>query len=213
MKNKKNNKKSKGFTLIELLVVIAIIAILAVVVVLTLNPAELLRQARDSNRISDFATIKSAITLYQEDVSTTTALCSSTSTTCANDLYLSGTTSTPVIATTSFDATTTGAWGFAGVEGAVVTSTSRLVTGTGWIPINLTAISSGAPISSWPVDPINTGSNFYIYAATSSGAGAWKIATKTESAKYGWNGPNDIITGDAGNGTGTYQQGSNLTGL
>ena len=38
-------KRSSGFTLIELLVVIAIIAILAVVVVLTLNPAELLRQS------------------------------------------------------------------------------------------------------------------------------------------------------------------------
>src|SRR5580704_3649915 len=70
----KNNKNRKGFTLIELLVVIAIIAVLAVVVVLTLNPAELLRQARDSNRISDFATLKSAIGLYSEDVSTSTAL-------------------------------------------------------------------------------------------------------------------------------------------
>ena len=60
----KNNKK-KGFTLIEFLVVIAIIAILAVVVVLTLNPAELLRQARDSNRVSDFATFKSAIGCIQ----------------------------------------------------------------------------------------------------------------------------------------------------
>ena len=59
-----NKHKQKGFTLIELLIVIAIIAILAVVVVLTLNPAELLRQARDSNRISDFATIKSALALY-----------------------------------------------------------------------------------------------------------------------------------------------------
>ena len=70
----RNHKKQKGFTLIELLIVIAIIAILAVVVVLTLNPAELLRQARDSNRISDFATIKSALSLYAEDVVTTTPM-------------------------------------------------------------------------------------------------------------------------------------------
>ena len=42
--------KRSGFTLIELLVVIAIIAILAVVVILTLNPAQLLAQARDSTR-------------------------------------------------------------------------------------------------------------------------------------------------------------------
>ena len=70
----KNRKNRKGFTLIELLVVIAIIAVLAVVVVLTLNPAELLRQARDSNRLSDFATMKSAISLYATDVATTTAM-------------------------------------------------------------------------------------------------------------------------------------------
>jgi prepilin-type N-terminal cleavage/methylation domain-containing protein len=57
----------RGFTLIELLVVIAIIAILAVVVVLTLNPAELLRQSRDSNRVSDMATLTSALNLYNTD--------------------------------------------------------------------------------------------------------------------------------------------------
>src|SRR3989338_2108717 len=51
-------KNSKGFTLIELLVVIAIIAVLAVAVILTLNPAELLKQARDSTRVSDMSTLK-----------------------------------------------------------------------------------------------------------------------------------------------------------
>src|SRR5438132_8218990 len=61
-------RQNKAFTLIELLVVIAIIAILSVVVILTLNPAELLRQSRDSNRISDLATLKSATSLYLVDV-------------------------------------------------------------------------------------------------------------------------------------------------
>src|SRR5712691_11704897 len=57
-----------AFTLIELLIVIAIIAVLAVVVILTLSPAELLRQARDSNRLSDMDTITKAISLYTLDV-------------------------------------------------------------------------------------------------------------------------------------------------
>ena len=57
----------KAFTLIELLVVIAIIAILAVVVVLTLNPAEMLSQGRDANRLSDLSTFNSAMNLYNED--------------------------------------------------------------------------------------------------------------------------------------------------
>jgi prepilin-type N-terminal cleavage/methylation domain-containing protein len=41
----------KGFTLIELLIVIAILAILATAVVLVLNPAQILAQARDAQRI------------------------------------------------------------------------------------------------------------------------------------------------------------------
>ena len=61
----------KGFTLIELLIVIAIITILAVVVVLTLNPVELLRKSRDSNRISDLSIAVAAINLYLTDVSST----------------------------------------------------------------------------------------------------------------------------------------------
>ena len=60
-------KKRGGFTLIELLIVIAIIAILAVAVVITLNPAEMLAQGRDANRLSDLSTFNSAMNLYNED--------------------------------------------------------------------------------------------------------------------------------------------------
>jgi prepilin-type N-terminal cleavage/methylation domain-containing protein len=57
----------RGFTLIELLVVIAILAVLAVVVVLTLNPAGLLQEARDSSRVSDMATLNTGMGLFQAD--------------------------------------------------------------------------------------------------------------------------------------------------
>ena len=60
-------RKEKAFTLIELLVVIAILAVLAVAVTLILNPAELIRQGRDSIRLSDLATINKALGLYQTD--------------------------------------------------------------------------------------------------------------------------------------------------
>jgi prepilin-type N-terminal cleavage/methylation domain-containing protein len=208
----KNNKKQKGFTLIELLVVIAIIAVLAVVVVLTLNPAELLRQARDSNRISDFATIKSALALYSTDVATTTSMDSSSSATTTNVLYTADASSTLWPAGSStYLGTSTGQWGFSGETSIVINTTRSVTSGGGWIPINLGAISSGAPITVWPVDPINTGtSSAYIYAG---GLTTWKIATMMESTKYKTNGSGDVETNDGGNSIYSYEQGSNLTTL
>jgi len=202
----KNYKKHKGFTLIELLVVIAIIAILAVVVVLTLNPAELLRQARDSNRISDFATLKSALGLYSEDVATTTAMYGTT-----DNLFTSLAAATATTAT--FEGAAATAWGFTTTTTvnsyvAVATSASRSITGNGWIPINFSLIISGAPIGALPVDPVNTGASGYFYGATST---SYKLATKMESAKYGYSGTgSDVVSTDGGNNTSTYEQGSNL---
>ena len=58
------NVQKKGFTLIELLIVIGILAILIAAVVVVLNPAQLLKQARDSQRMSDVGSLESAINLY-----------------------------------------------------------------------------------------------------------------------------------------------------
>src|SRR5690348_2992329 len=135
------NKNRKGFTLIELLVVIAIIAVLAVVVILSLNPAELLRQARDSNRVSDMATLKSAIALFQADVATSSVSALGT----YSVLYADS--ASAAAATSTYIGSPTGAWGFATTSVSTLTSsTSRNVDGTGWIPVNFTAISSGSPI-------------------------------------------------------------------
>lgn len=54
----------KGFTLIELLIVMAILGVLAVVVLVAINPAEQLRRARDSGRISGVQQVGRAITAY-----------------------------------------------------------------------------------------------------------------------------------------------------
>ncbi|MDP1706581.1 MAG: prepilin-type N-terminal cleavage/methylation domain-containing protein, partial [bacterium] len=54
----------KGFTLIELLVVIAILAILSVAVVLIIYPADIIRQSRDSNRLTDLANLSKAVNTF-----------------------------------------------------------------------------------------------------------------------------------------------------
>ena len=58
----------KGFTLLELLIVIGILAILATVLIAVINPAELLRRARDTQRLSDLDALRSAISLFIVDM-------------------------------------------------------------------------------------------------------------------------------------------------
>jgi len=57
-------EKTSGFTLVELLVVIAIIGVLMGVVVAVLNPATFFERGRDSRRLSDLATIQTALEQY-----------------------------------------------------------------------------------------------------------------------------------------------------
>ncbi|MFA7202052.1 MAG: prepilin-type N-terminal cleavage/methylation domain-containing protein, partial [Candidatus Paceibacterota bacterium] len=56
-------KAQHSFTLIELLVVIGILAILTAAVVIVLNPTELLKQGRDSTRMTDLASLSKTIQL------------------------------------------------------------------------------------------------------------------------------------------------------
>lgn len=58
---------SKGFTLIELLVVITILGILVTLTLVTINPAEAQKKARDTQRLKDMATLQSLVEQYLTD--------------------------------------------------------------------------------------------------------------------------------------------------
>lgn len=189
------HKEQKGFTLIELLVVIGIIAILAVVVILTINPAELLRQARDSTRISDLATLKAAISLYLADVTTPHIASNSDSYT---DCWVSDTT---VGASCGVFAS-----GQTGMAASASASSSKAVNGNGWLPVNFTSMSAGSPIGTLPLDPINNSTYYYAYAASSSLT--FEIDAKMESTRYKSGGSGDVESTDGGDKSTEYEVGT-----
>ncbi len=147
----------KGFTLIELLIVIGILAILATAVILVLNPAQILAQARDSQRISDLSSVKSAIGLYLATANSPAITASSTCTaTGCNDPF----TLSPVVVTSS-----------------------TIVTGTGWVAVVLTDTSGGSSLSSLPLDPTNNATFFYGFAGDSTNK-TFELDGRLESTKY-----------------------------
>ncbi|KKU91404.1 MAG: hypothetical protein UY23_C0001G0009 [Candidatus Jorgensenbacteria bacterium GW2011_GWA1_48_11] len=192
---------TKGFTLIELLVVIAILAVLATAVVLVLNPAELLKQGRDSTRISDLAALNSALALYVADGNTTW-----TATTTCSYIASYGTPHTTDTATTTC---------------SLISSTS--VTSTGWVNVNFSSISSGSPLPRLPLDPNNGSTNCastaantsycqYVFKASST-TGVYKLMANMESTKYTTSGGGDVEsnTKDGGILSTWYEIGSNLS--
>jgi prepilin-type N-terminal cleavage/methylation domain-containing protein len=167
----------KGFTLIELLVVIAILAVLAVAVTLILNPAELVRQGRDSTRLADLSVVHSAIALYLADV-----------------------------ANPSFSSVNRCTYSGGPPSGSCTTTSSTVVTGSGWVNIDFTDISSGSPLSRLPIDPVNDADNFYAFA--SNEGEEYEIIANMESARYSNGGDNDVETTDGGDDADWYEIGN-----
>ena len=156
------NKTTKGFTLIELLIVIGILGILAAAVVVVLNPAELLAQARDSQRVQDLASVNSALSLYVASVDGAALTAVS---------YHSGVTTTTW---TCGDDTPAGR--------SATQSVVQEVDGDGWVPVNFAGISGGSPFSVLPVDPTNSSAYHYCYEGYTDET--WELNAYLESTKF-----------------------------
>jgi prepilin-type N-terminal cleavage/methylation domain-containing protein len=192
----------RGFTLIELLVVIAIVSILSIVVLFILNPVEMLRQTRDSNRISDLSTVNSAFEIYSTQGGTGLGV--------ANTIYIS----IPDPTTTSTAGDQCQGLGLPSLPPTysyhcALSSSFKKIDGTGWIPVNLGSIAINPPLSALPVDPINTTSsnNYFTYITNGS---RYELTAPMESQKYKFGGSNDVISKDGGQLTSVYERGSIL---
>ncbi|HNW96694.1 MAG TPA: type II secretion system protein [Candidatus Paceibacterota bacterium] len=192
----------KGFTLIELLIVIAILALLMSIIVVTLNPAELLRKSRDTKRVSDLNALRTSLNLYVTDKS-------------APDLDIYGTCGS----NTWLSLTGNGVSGCTALASSYCTTTPRLTTGAGWIPVNFGSISSGSPLSTLPVDPTNATSTtpfsnlYYAYQCNSTNM-TFELNAAMESSYYRSSvygstaGDGDVCSTDGGNSTLLYEVGS-----
>jgi prepilin-type N-terminal cleavage/methylation domain-containing protein len=185
----------KGFTLIELLVVIAILAVLATATVLVLNPAELLKQGRDSTRISDLSALNSAVSLWVADVLNTTGQWSNVN---------------RCTATTSKPGTTFGC----------TLNANTMSTGVNsWVNLDFGLIAAGTPLSKLPMDPNNGSTNCslgtpalcqYAWSASST-VGVYELDAQMESAKFKTSGSAHVTDNDGGNDNAWYEVGSNLS--
>ena len=173
----------KGFTLIELLIVIGILAILTAAVVVVLNPAELLKQARDSQRMSDLDSVKSAVSLYLATASTP-------------DLTegITGDAARTTAATSTYNPFTT-------ITNYSISSTTA-INGTGWVTVKLSDTSGGSPLSALPLDPVNNTNYFYGWAADES-ANTFELDARLESSKY-----SGKMTTDGGSSADFYEIGT-----
>lgn len=189
---------NSGFTLIELLIGIAVVALLSTVTVITINPSELLKRSRDTQRLQEIETLNKALALYSienssaaGDEQTVYVSIPDNSATCAN-LTL------PALPSD---------WSYA----CVASSTFRNVDGTGWIPVNLQGLSFQPPIASLPIDVTNNTSGDLYFRYARGASTKYELSSAFESATYGFGGTKDRASTDGGTNPGRYETGLDVT--
>jgi hypothetical protein len=98
----------------------------------------------------------------------------------------------------------------------VAAANLALTNGTGWLPVNLTTLPGGSPISNLPIDPVNTMTVagvtstdlVYRYACMES-TKKYEIAARLESTAY--TSDDNKMTKDGGNNANYYEVGTDLT--
>ena len=138
---------------------------------MSLNPQELIKQSRDSTRLSDLQNLNKSLSWFEADTGGTGFMGSS------SVIYVSIPDTTSTCANLGLPTPPSG-YSYR----CVTAQNLQKTDGSGWIPVNFNQISFGKTLTKLPIDPINQTStgNYYTYVA----GGSWKLTTRFESQKY-----------------------------
>lgn len=180
-----------GFTIFELVLVVAIFMIVTSAVVFIINPGKVFKRSRDAIRASDVSGLNKAISLHQLDNPGITPGKPKT-------VYLS----IPDPAATTTAGTNCGNFGLPPPDPADWTyhcphpATFRSAEGSGWIPIDFSAISAGQPFAALPVDPANTAStSYYVFTADDSGGSVTLARASSNAEESGFDLDGRVVVG------------------
>lgn len=204
--NKFNQKISRGFTLVEILTVIFIISVISAITFQILKPIPYLKRSRDIQRLSDLSALDMAIKIYLtatsspnlgpinkgvDEASSTIFISIPFDKENLKDLVINWNNKTYYISQSS--------------------STDYYKNnGDGWLPINMNVLIY-PPLSSYPIDPLNSYSKrlFYSYVFNRASA-TFEINANLEYDGYKINGLEDKVSVDGGDNNYIYEVGNDL---
>lgn len=208
----------RGFALIDVAVVTGVVALLGATAAFVLNPADLLKESRDVERISALGKMNAAMGLLfaTSDWRPARGVCAESAATSTSPLgealWKGLDMSVPVPRCYQHAPSSVARCEEryeAPISGAV--SASRKNDGSGWVPMNLSRAAGGTLLAEWPIDPKEDGMNFYSFVCRKNGDSVkWEFAAHMESARYAAGGPDDVESTDGGNRPGLLEVGTDM---
>lgn len=212
------NAGRRGFALIDVAVMTGVVALLGATAAFVLNPADIMKESRDVERITALGKMNAAMGLLfaTSDWRPARGVCAesvATSTSPLGEALWKGLDMSVPVPRCYQHAPHSVARCEERYEAPIsgASSASRKNDGSGWVPMNLSRAAGGTLLAEWPIDPKEDGINFYSFVCRRNGNDIkWEFAAHMESARYGAGGPDDVESTDKGNRPGLLEVGTDM---